>query len=83
MTVFPFFLYIFIFSLENGHSLNTFFTYNIRQIVDEITISPLIRKVKKSRCEPGLFYIGLVWALFGTLFFGKWKLGVVEKWKLE
>lgn len=51
------FLTDFRFSLESGHRLDTFSMYNVRQIVDEITISPLIRKVKKSRYEPGLFYI--------------------------
>lgn len=32
------------FILENKHSLNTFYLYYKYQIVDEITISPLIRK---------------------------------------
>lgn len=44
--LFPFQIY-FIFFLEIEHSLDTFTVYYVSQIVDELTISPLIRKCEK------------------------------------
>lgn len=54
--LFPFQIY-FIFFLEIEHSLDTFTVYYVFQIVDELTISPLIRKYEKVWEPPGLFCI--------------------------
>ncbi len=35
-------------SLENGHTLDTFLSYTILQIVDELTISPPHKKIAES-----------------------------------
>ena len=44
-----------IFFLEIKHSLDTFTSYSVLQIVDELTISPLIRNCERPRCKPGFF----------------------------
>ena len=55
--LFPFQIY-FIFFLEIEHSLDTFTVYYVSQIVDELTISPLIRKLRKASAYTGVFSRG-------------------------
>ncbi len=55
--LFPFQIY-FIFFLEIEHSLDTFTVYYVFQIVDELTISPLIRKLRKASAYTGVFSRG-------------------------
>lgn len=50
--LFPFQIY-FIFFLEIEHSLDTFTVYYVFQIVDELTISPLIRNSKRVSVQAG------------------------------
>lgn len=40
-------------SLENRHTLDTFYLYDRYQIVDEFTISPLIRNSKRVSVQAG------------------------------